>query len=292
MSYFHGMGKKRSYFEGWYLKQTGQDGTIAFIPAFHADRKGRKWASLQIVTEESSMNKNFSIDLFHASQNRFLVQIDQCRFSKSGCKLEVKSPEITATGILNYEQVRKPKYNIMGPFSLVPFLECRHSVISMHHAVSGQIEINGKRYHFRDGLGYIEGDRGRSFPGNYCWTQCYWKEGSIMLSVADIPFMGQSFLGCVGFLYLNGKEHRLATYLGVKVKKVSKEEIVVEQGGLSLEVRLIRENPHPLKAPRQGSMDRQIHESPACTVFYRVCQGGTEIFSHYSENAGFEWDMG
>ncbi|MCI7302089.1 MAG: tocopherol cyclase family protein [Clostridiales Family XIII bacterium] len=291
MSHFHGTGKRSAYFEGWYFKQTGEDGTAAFIPSFHIDEAGNRWASMQIITQEASFGLEFSNQDFHAAQSRFLVEIGMCRFSKSGCRLDAKAGEHSVTGILNFEERKKPRYDIMGPFALVPFMECRHKVISLHHKVSGQLSIDGKRYRFQQGLGYIEGDRGSSFPSEYLWTQCYWETGSIMLSIAKIPFAGRSFTGCVGFIYLNGKEYRLATYLGVKLIKVTKEEIQISQGGLQLAVRLIEEAAHPLKAPQRGSMGRIIHESPSCAVFYEVRKDGQVILEHYSQNAGFEWAM-
>lgn len=291
MSNFHGAGKKHTYFEGWYFKQTGEDGTVAFIPAFHINDQGRKWASLQIITEQESFNTDFEPEDFQAAQSRFLIELERCRFSKSGCRLELKASGLSVTGILNYEYLRRPKYDIMGPFALMPFMECRHKVISLHHSVSGQLEINGRRYRFQDGAGYIEGDRGRSFPKNYCWTQCYWPEGAIMLSIADIPFAGRHFLGCIGFVYLNGREYRLATYLGVRIHETSKNKIRISQGNLEIEVQLISENPKPLKAPQQGHMNRTIHESVACRVYYQVKKKGEIMIEHYSDSAGFEWAM-
>ncbi|MCQ4635445.1 hypothetical protein NE619_01770 [Anaerovorax odorimutans] len=291
MSHFHGNGKHSAYFEGWYFKQTGEDGTAAFIPAFHINADGRKWASLQVITQQTVFDVEYSAQEFHAAQSRFLVELGMCRFSRAGCRLEIKSGEHKVTGILNFEEIKKPKYDIMGPFALVPFMECRHKVISLHHRVEGQLLIDGKKYRFQQGLGYIEGDRGKSFPRGYCWTQCYFTGGSIMLSVAEIPFAGRRFIGCVGFIYLNGKEHRLATYLGVKLHKVTKEEIRLSQGNIQMTVRLIEEDSKPLKAPRQGSMDRIIHESLTCTVFYEVRKNGKTLLELYSQNAGFEWDM-
>lgn len=289
MSHFHGSGKRSSYFEGWYFKQTGEDGTVAFIPAYHINEDGKKWASLQVITPQTVFDLEYPIQEFHAAQSRFMVELGMCRFSKAGCRLEIKSGEHTLTGILNFEDIKKPKYDIMGPFALVPFMECRHKVISLYHCVGGQLLIDGDKYRFRQGLGYIEGDRGSSFPKGYCWTQCYFMHGSIMLSIAEIPFAGRQFMGCVGFIYLNGKEYRLATYLGVKLHKVTKEEIRISQGDIQLTVQLIEENSQPLKAPRKGSMDRVIHESLTCTVLYEVRRNGEIMLEHYSQNAGFEW---
>ena len=35
-------------------------------------------------------------------------------------------------------------------FAFVPFMECRHSVWSMRHAVRGTVDINGQEYSFQN----------------------------------------------------------------------------------------------------------------------------------------------
>jgi hypothetical protein len=89
----------------------------------------------------------------------------------------------------------------MGPFRFVPLMECRHSVLSMSHSLSGSLRLNGKSVCFNGGVGYIEGDRGHSFPRRYIWTQCNWREESpcsLMLSAADIPFAAGTSAGIIG----------------------------------------------------------------------------------------------
>jgi hypothetical protein len=110
------------------------------------------------------------------------------------------------SGDLRYTAPARPRSDIMGPFSFLP-MECRHSVFSMRHGVSGTLRLNGRLLDFEGGTGYIEGDRGRSFPKRYLWTQCSFPEGALMLSVADIPFAGARFTGIIGFVYMNGGKY-------------------------------------------------------------------------------------
>lgn len=44
-----------------------------------------------------------------------------------------------------------------------------------------------------------------------------------MLSVADIPLLGFHFNGIIGIVLLNGKEYRIAAYLGAHVKRISEK---------------------------------------------------------------------
>ena len=51
----------------------------------------------------------------------------------------------------------------MGPFVLVPFMECRHSVFSMYHSVNGKLLLNGKKYKFDDAVGGRDTDAWNTF---------------------------------------------------------------------------------------------------------------------------------
>ncbi|MGN0978195.1 MAG: hypothetical protein ACI4PH_09090 [Faecousia sp.] len=62
---------------------------------------------------------------------------------------------------------------------------------------------------FQDAIGYMEGDRGYSFPRKYAWTQCSFPDGALMLSIADIPVGGFHFTGVIGIVLLQGKNTAL-----------------------------------------------------------------------------------
>jgi len=138
-------------------------------------------------------------------------------------------------------------------------------------------------------MGYIEGDRGRSFPASYLWTQCLWKDGSLMLSVARIPFGGIRFTGCICALIFHDREYRLATYRGAKMAEWSARGAVLRQGKYRLEVQLLEQNAQPLRAPAAGSMCRTVQESLCARVRYRFWKGGRLIFDHTDAHAGFEY---
>ena len=44
----------QAYFEGLYFKQQNEKESVALIPAVHVDGRGRRSASLQIVTDEGA----------------------------------------------------------------------------------------------------------------------------------------------------------------------------------------------------------------------------------------------
>lgn len=152
------------------------------------------------------------------------------------------------------------------------------------------VDINGQEYSFQNALGYWEGDRSKSFPKRYIWTQCCFPEGSLMLSVADIPMAGSYFTGIIGFVLWKGKEYRIATYLGARVVQIQNKIVRIIQGSLELEVRLLKVSSRPLKAPKDGDMMRTIHESAACRVYYRFCVRTGTLFCFETDRASFEYE--
>ena len=289
---FYGAHRRRAYFEGWYCKQQNEGETLALIPAFHIDGQGVRTASLQVVTDERSFCAQFPIEQFRAQRDRFCVRLGDSLFSRQGCRLCVHTDEWEMTGELAYGRFCPPAYDIMGPFARLPGMQCRHSVYSFAHRVEGEVTLCGRRYSFDHGLGYMEGDRGSGFPERYLWTQCGRMGDAptcVMLALATVPFCGLRFTGCIGAVCLDGREYRLATYLGARMVRMDARGAAVRQGALELEAELLEGSPCTLRAPVEGSMRRSVHESAACRVRYRFARKGRALLELESDRASFEW---
>lgn len=269
-------------FYGWYLKCQSPTQTLAIIPALHD-----KCSSIQFITDDGAWDITFPKEVFF--RNGTKIKIEKNYFSENGISLSVNTKELQVSGKLKFGRLTPLKYDIMGIFSVVPFMECRHSVWSMYHRVWGNITINGKEYVFKQDCGYWEGDRGKSFPREYAWTHCFFQDGSLMLSVAEIPWMKMRFMGVIGVIYWKGKEYRFATYLGAKVIQKTNGKIWIKQGAYELEAWLLEQHAHPLKAPVNGKMSRTIHESAKCRAYYCFRKDGNVLFSFESEQASFEY---
>lgn len=279
--------RDRGYFQGWYFKCCAGDKTVAFIPAYHS-YNGVKTASLQIITDAAAIHLPF--DRLEYRENPLAVRIGECSFTEKGIFLNDQDSRIRLEGTIRFQALSPIAYDIMGPFSLVPFMQCRHSVYSMAHRIDGQIMVGDRLFDFANGIGYLEGDRGRSFPKRYIWTQCCFENGSLMLSLADIPLLGFHFTGVIGVIWLNGKEYRIATYLGARVSRIGEAEVTVRQGGYTFTARLLERNAQPLLAPANGSMCRTIHESASCKAYYRFSHQGKVLCEFVSDSAGFEFE--
>ncbi|PKM73924.1 MAG: hypothetical protein CVU91_02435 [Firmicutes bacterium HGW-Firmicutes-16] len=277
----------KNYFEGLYFKQQAGEYALAFIPAVHKDINGRS-ASLQIVTDKKAYCVAFPIESVNMSRKDASFAIGDNRFSLEGIHLEVHDDEVDLIGDLQFSALVRPKYDIMGPFQYVPLMECRHSVFSVRHDVSGTLMFNDMPLDFEKGTGYIEGDRGRSFPKRYLWSQCLHDDISLMLSAADIPFLGVSFTGIIGIISVRGVEYRIATYLGAKPDFIGSGIAIVRQGEYTLAVHHQKGASELLSAPVQGAMTRRIRESISSRVRYHFSKGKKVIFDFTSNCASFE----
>lgn len=288
-------GKKRRgpYFEGWYLKcQTKAGASLALIPALHIDASGRRSASLQVVTECRAWQLDFPCEAFDASRDAFCVRLGKCVFSSEGMALDVDAPGLVLRGRLDFGPLAPLTSDIMGPFRLFDGMECAHGVVSMAHSLCGQVMLNGETLDFDGGMGYIETDRGRSFPSAYLWTQCLWTQPepvSLMCAVATIPLPVSRFTGCICAVCCGGQEYRLATYRGASAERWSREGAVIRQRKLRLEIDVHGEQGIALLAPVQGQMMRTIRESLCAKVRYRFFIRERLLFDHTDDGASFEF---
>ncbi len=293
MNFFRGTKQTGPYFEGWYFKHQNRHGqTLALIPAFHIDSAGRRTASLQIISNQESWWLEYPGTQFQAFQQPFQVQIGQSSFSSQGISLHIEQNGLSLYGTLRYGPLTVLRSDIMGPFRFFAGMQCSHGVISMGHSLQGTLCLNGEQIDFSSGIGYIETDRGRSFPRAYLWSQCVWdgpKPGSLMLAAATVPLPVGSFTGCICSVFYRDQEYRLATYRGARMETWSPSGAVIRQGKYRLEAELRNERKLALHAPVEGRMERTIHESLCAEVCYRFWRGKDLLFQHTGQNASFEY---
>ncbi len=191
-------------------------------------------------------------------------------------------------GLIEYTNLTPLKTDIMGFFKYFP-MECRHGVISMKHKLKGMLTIGNEVYDFNDGTGYIEFDKGKSFPRRYVWIQSNEKEDfSIMLSVADIPFCGFFFEGCICAIIYKGQEYRLATYLGAKAQVFS-DKVIIIQKNMKVEANIIDAGMHfDLLYPIRGKMKGIVKEHNNSKIDFKFYIDNKLVVDAVCENCGFE----
>ena len=280
----------KDYFDGYYFKAQSQEKTLAVIAAYHISN-GKASCSVQLISDSGVWSAVYPGEKFHKARSGIGMRLCGSVFTEKGLRLDIDTEGLRVTGGLKFGSLSPIRYDIMGPFRFVPFMECRHTVVSMRHRVDGCIVINGEEYRFSDAVGYIEGDRGTSFPKVYSWTQCNFENGSLMLSVADIPIGSLHFTGLIGVIMRGENEKRIATYLGARAVKIKSGELVVKQGKTVFTAKLIEKRGRPLAAPVSGSMIRTIHESACCRAEYRLTENGIETFALDTDRASFEYEF-
>ena len=75
------LGANKSYFEGWYFKNTNDSEGISFIPGISINEKERG-AFLQVITTDCSYYVNYNIKDFKFNYNPFWVKIGDNFFLK------------------------------------------------------------------------------------------------------------------------------------------------------------------------------------------------------------------
>jgi hypothetical protein len=274
----------KNRFEGWYYKHQVNGKSLAIIPG-----RAKDGAFVQVVTDNRAYNIPYPL---HKFQKDKMLRVGGSTFSCSGISLDIRRPELTLAGEIQYSGLTSVSGDIMGPFRFFP-MECRHGVISMAHRLRGAVSLDGENYDFTGGIGYIESDSGRSFPEEYTWVQCnnFDRDCSIMASVARIPFYGLRFWGCICVVWLDGCEYRLATYRGVKILRCEPGVIELRQGKYRLSVTIDSWKGHELAAPNSGAMSHIIRESLSCPARFKFSEGDRVLLDEKSNHASYEYEM-
>lgn len=293
MNNYHGKGRSSNYFEGWYVRLVGDDGVLAFIPGISMGENGKKQAFVQVLSSEKSSFVPYPVTSFSCALYDPAVKVEESLFTEKGVSVSIHTKSLDCEGLVRYGPLTPLQYDIMGPFCLLPLMQCHHQVISMRHSLSGSIKINGRLMCFDGGVGYIEKDWGSSFPNSYLWLQSNQFDSphfcSVMASVAEVPFCGFSFLGCICAVRYGNTEYRLATYNGARVLRWDERGLMIKQGGLLFIADVKGSSANTLKAPVLGSMSRIIRENACCTVRLRLFVGNIQLFDLTGKQAGFEY---
>jgi hypothetical protein len=299
---YHGWGKTKRYFEGWYYKviNKDEDEAFAFIPGIAMNERGEKQAFIQVLDGKrlSAQYHKFDASAFLPMAGDFNLRMNGNMFTSDKLRLEL--PELTGELVFK-DTVKWPNKwyspGIMGPFTFVPFMECYHGILSMDHSIVGELTINNHLVDFSGGRGYMEKDWGKSFPSAYIWMQTnhFSEEGiSLKASVAKIPWMRSSFVGFIAGLWLHNRLIEFTTYNGSKLIKsaVNNElvEIVLENRNYRLEIVAHRSEVTELASPILGFMDGRISESMTSIieVFLFDIKQQKVIFKDSGRNAGLE----
>lgn len=277
MSEYFGLSE---YFEGRYFKHQIGNESIALISGRCEDS-----AFIQVIAKNQSHYFGYPLSEYKKTDDTICVGSNV--FSVGGIRLNIDREQAKIAADVRYGPLSPIRSDIMGPFRFFP-MQCRHGILSMRHNLAGSIRIDDRTVDFTGGVGYIEEDSGRSFPSEYLWIQCGEGDCSMMLSVAEIPFLGRRFQGCVCVIQASGKEYRLATYRGVKILRCDPQGVILQQGKYRLEVEISMSDAQPLSAPQNGRMSRRVKECVSCYACFTFFERNRVLHRLRSDSASAE----
>ncbi len=270
---YHGWGRRRKFFEGWYFKiiNKSADRVYAIIPGISIDKYGSKHSFIQFLDGNNLKSEyfKFGYEDFSSAKDKFEISIGGNNFSESALNLNLPGLKgnLEFYGLNSWpDKWYSP--GIMGPYTFVPFMECYHGILSMDHQIEGNLLLANETLDFTGGRGYMEKDWGRSFPDAYIWMQSnhFNSTGlSLKLSVARIPWLGSAFTGFIAGLLYDGKLYEFTTYNGSRLEHltISVKELDIQISNKKFRLNIVakRNNATLLASPISGEMSGHISES-------------------------------
>ncbi len=299
---YHGWGRKRTYFEGWYYKLVSADEkeALAIIPGIAMDEFGNKEAFIQLFDGKHNHADFFIFPAedFKPNERRFEVAVASNHFTSHGMRLELEKVH-GQLEFTNQQPWPSSWYSpgIMGPGAFVPYLQCYHGVLSMSHNIKGGLTINGKYIDFTGGKGYLEKDWGRSFPKAYFWMQCnHFQDStlSVKASIAQVSWMGKSFIGLIAGVQKDNKLMQFTTYNFTKLNKARASngsiELAMQNGKYLLDLRAKMGETTPLLSPMKGLMEGKVNESMTSELHVLLTEKrtGTVLIDEAGRNAAVD----
>jgi hypothetical protein len=316
---FQGKLSLNGYFEGWYFKQVSANlqHVYALIPGIAlGTRPEERYAFIQVIDGITGDTRfiHYPLEEFSASDEALQVRVGNSLFTDSFIDLNIENSELTLQGRIDFQnpipypsQLLSP--GIMGWYSFVPKMECKHGLVSMDHGLAGGFQVNGTPIDFTGGRGYTEKDWGTSFPESWIWMQSnnFSRPGiSFMLSIAKIPWMGSHFMGFLGFLKIGDKLRFFATYNGAKIvhiENLSRRDakgnpeaegvaITISRktlfGSEELKLRAESTRRGALKSPVRGRMESYIKESVDAEIRLEYHSSDGQTYQDTGRRGGLE----
>lgn len=299
---FHGETIKKSYFEGWYYKITSDTFSLSIIVGINKNTKDDH-GFIQTLDTISGKEQYIRYDIAQVcmSNNPFYIRMGENYFYSDMLILNIEhqvSIKVhTQLGDFHYLNSTIYAPTIMGPFSYLPFMECVHAVYSLYHRYIGKIEINNKEMPVSNAVGYIEKDRGTSFPQSYFWLQSNHmkeqKKASLFLSIASIPLSKLHFTGIIMVIMLDEKQLRFGTYYGAKVKVIKKinnngYKIIIKQGKYCICIKVYLGKIFTLSAPSMGEMKHNAYETLSANGVIHIYKNSRLLLQDSFMHAGCE----
>ena len=141
---FQGNLKKKNYFEGWYFKHVSSEmnNVLIFIPGISLNNNDPH-AFIQIIDGITGVSDylSYPLKLFSWQRDDLFIKIGNSVFTNKYVNLYIDRGKFRITGQIDYHGITEyPKTmfspGIMGWYSIVPTMECKHGIISANQRSS------------------------------------------------------------------------------------------------------------------------------------------------------------
>lgn len=304
---YHGGGRKRNYFEGWFFKIVDPTRTrgFAIIPGIIMGQDALdSHAFIQVLDSAATRSHYFRFPLtaFQASRKTLDIRIAENRWQADCMELNLHNETLRIQGQLAFSALQPWPITLtspgaMGWYAFVPFMQCFHGVISFDHRIDGSLMVDHETIHLAGGRGYIEKDWGTSFPSAYIWLQSNHFEQpgvSLMLSIARIPWLTGDFRGFIIGLLLDGHLYRFTTYTAARLNYVhltpNQVEVQVTDRNFRLKIEAAKAAGSLLHAPYEQQMVLRVAETLSSEVRVSLYHRPTDslIFAGYGQPAAMD----
>lgn len=313
---FQGHGRAAPYFEGWYIKLVDekQRRPLALIPGvYRGTDRTRSHGFLQVFdgARDRAWYCRYPVDEFWAHARDFDVRVGPNRFTvregEGAIELDVDEPGLRLHGAVTLHgvggwPVRPWSPGVMGPFGLLPFLECYHGVVGLDHGLRGELHLNEGSLSFEGGRGYLEKDWGTNFPRSWIWCQCNHfaapgqtaRRVSLTASIAEVPNLGRTFPGFIVGLSVDGTLHRFTTHdlAWIDVLRADDDQVrwVLSNRSHRLAITAHRAPTTRLPGPSIEGMEREVYETLRARVEVRLTTRprGDVVYEGQGSCAGLE----
>lgn len=271
------MKEKKNYYFGKYYKFVSND-NYAFALIDAETSNGRV---MQIITKKRSYIIN----------NPNQVKIDDAGF----ISFNIHQKGLHIEGVILLGKLHPLSKDVMGFLRNIK-INTKHNIYSMYHKICGILSFNGKDISFYDGVGYIEGDEGNTFPDKYIWFNSISTNYGLSLSIAEIKLFNKLHLRGSFIVYKDlTHEFVFSTLNGLKIKVIGKYLIVLRKGKYKFKVYLDNFSPLPLLSPIEGSLVGEVKESISVSAGFEIYKGREKIISNYNTFGSIErvnlWDL-
>lgn len=302
---FRGSNAQAPYFEGWYVKVTDvkQDFSLALIPGMALFSEKECFVQYNLFYKGKSVSGKitYPVETFDIVEDPYSILMPLFVLSEKGVKAHLADEENDLLVDLSFGEfltLKQSLYSpsIMGPLEYIK-VPCSHDIVSMQHSVRGTVTVNGEKVTLTDGTGYLEKDRGSTFPDRYIWAQSNSfiedEKYSLSMAVADIDFNIVELTGAIAVFHDGINEHRFATYQGTFSKVTMDEDqqgytVRLKDVKKSLTVRVSLNNSHELIAPMKDGMDYPIKETVKAEISVTFKEKNRETVHLFTKNGAAE----